>query len=100
MAIGQSVEMEWGKCTLSEMDEGTCLLLDVHTWPKDAMLSVPGIKTRVKNIRLKSNPKHHFAWRFVKGELQVHIPSSLKSSSAVLVVETKGKTQLVSSKKI
>lgn len=94
---GQCIEMEWGKCSFSEKEENTYLYLNVSEWPKGEMLSVPGIKTKVKNIYLKSNPKQHFAWRFEKGELQVHIPSVLDKIDAVIVVKTKGKVRVVQS---
>lgn len=95
---GQCLEMEWGQCTFKEENEGTYLYLNVNEWPKGETLSVPGVKTGVTNIYLQSNPKQHFAWRFEKGELQVHIPSLLNKTNAVIVVKTKGKAQLINNK--
>jgi len=93
MKDGQCLEMVWGQCTFMDKNKNTFLYLNVIEWPKGEMLPVPGIKAKVKNIYLKSNPKQHFAWRFEKGELQVHIPELLDKTNAVIVVKTKGKTR-------
>lgn len=92
MVVGQCLKMEWGQCMLKEKEGNTYLAVEVNDWPKTGMLNISGLKLKVNDIYLESQPNHHFAWRFYEGNLQIHV-SSLKSdnTSKVLLVKTKGK---------
>lgn len=90
LAKGDTIEMEWGNCSLSEIEGSSCLLLNVMNWPKETVLNVSGLNTRVVDIYLKSNPKHHLAWRIYEGDLQIHVSSINKTENDVIVVKTKG----------
>lgn len=98
LEVGQSLEMEWGQCTLQEKDGNRYLSLEIADWPTSGMLNISGLKLKVTDIYLQSKPNYHFAWRFYKGELQIHA-SSLKSdkTSKVLLVKTKGKVLFANS---
>ncbi len=92
LEVGQNLEMVWGQCTLKEKDGNRYLSLVIADWPTSGMLNISGLRLKVTDIYLQSQPNHHFAWRFSKGELQVHT-SSVKPDkiSKVLLVKTKGK---------
>ncbi|NOR76793.1 MAG: alpha-L-fucosidase, partial [Draconibacterium sp.] len=62
-------KLPWGRCTTKEMGTGTLLYLHVFDWPKDGVLRVPGLKTRVKDVFLLANPKQKFAWQFEADDL-------------------------------
>ena len=98
LAVGQNIEMEWGHCTLNEKNGDRFLALEISDWPTNGMLGISGLKLKVKDIYLQSKPSYHFAWRFYKGELQIHT-SSLKpdKTSKVLLVKTKGKVLFANS---
>ena len=99
LSKGDAIDMEWGSCSLSEIEGQSCLLLSVLEWPKETVLNVKGLNTRVVDIYLKSNPKHHLAWRFYEGNLQIHVSSIKKTESDVLVVKTKGSVKIANQTK-
>jgi len=94
-------KLPWGRCTTKEVDGNTQLYLHVFDWPKNGVLRVPGVKTRVNDIYLLSNAKQHFAWRFEDGDLQIHAPSvTFDDINTVIVVKTRGGIEVSSNKPV
>lgn len=90
-------KLPWGRCTTKEINGDTYLYLHVFDWPKDGVLTVQGLETKVKDIYLLANSKQHFAWRFEKGDLQIHAPAVIFNEiNTVIVVKTKGKVDVTS----
>jgi alpha-L-fucosidase len=90
-------KLPWGRCTQKEVDGNTLLYLHVFNWPKDEILRVPGLKTRINDVYLLSNPKQKFAWKFENGDALIHAPSVIFDPvNTVLVVKTKGKVEITS----
>ena len=100
LKVGETIEMEWGKCSLEESGKEGFLYLEIDHWPEKGLIIVPGLNTRIYDIYLKAKPKYHFAWRFHEGNLEIHT-SSFKGDkeSNVLVVKTKGKVKITEYKK-
>uniref|UniRef100_UPI003216E4B4 alpha-L-fucosidase n=1 Tax=uncultured Draconibacterium sp. TaxID=1573823 RepID=UPI003216E4B4 len=94
-------KLPWGRCTTKEVKGNTNLYLHVFDWPKDGLLTVPGLKARIKDIYLLSNPKQHFAWKFEDGDLHIHAPSVIFNEiNTVVVVKTKGNIEVTSNKPV
>ncbi len=94
-------KLPWGRCTTKEVDGNTQLYLHVFDWPKNGVLRVPGLKTRVNDIYLLSNARQHFAWRFEDGDLQIHAPSvTFDDINTVIVVKTRGGIEVSSNKPV
>ncbi|NQU54873.1 MAG: alpha-L-fucosidase [Bacteroidetes bacterium] len=90
-------KLPWGRCTTKEVDGNTILYLHVFDWPKTGLLQVPGLKTRIKDIYLLSNPKQKFAWKFEDDDLFIHAPSIIFDPiNTVVVIETKEKVKVTS----
>ena len=51
------------------------LYLHVFDWPKDEVLRVPGLKSKISDVYLLSNPKQKFAWKFEDGDALIHTPT-------------------------
>ena len=86
-----------GRCTQKEVDGKTILYLHVFDWPKDGLLRVPGLKTRIKDVCLLANPKQKFAWKFEDGDLIINAPSVIFDPiNTVIAVKTAGKTEVTS----
>ena len=90
-------KLPWGRCTQKKTDSGTTLYLHVFNWPKDGVLRVPGLKTRVNDVYLLANPKQKFMWKFEDGDLLIHAPSVIFDPiNTVVVVKTRGKLEVTS----
>ena len=90
-------KLPWGRCTQKETASGTTLYLHVFNWPKDGVLKVPGLNTRVKDVYLLTNPKQKFAWKFEDDDLLIHAPSVIFDPiNTVVVVKTRGKFEVTS----
>lgn len=90
-------KLPWGRCTQKEVDGKTILYLHVFDWPKDGLLRVPGLKTRIKDVCLLANPKQKFAWKFEDGDLIINAPSVIFDPiNTVIAVKTAGKTEVTS----
>lgn len=90
-------KLPWGRCTTKEMGGNTILYLHVFDWPKNGILRVPGLKTRISNISLLSNPKQTFAWKFEGDDLVIHAPSVIFDPiNTVIKVKTKGNMEVIS----
>ncbi|MBN2774941.1 MAG: alpha-L-fucosidase, partial [Prolixibacteraceae bacterium] len=68
-------KLPWGRCTKREHKNGTTLYFHVFNWPKDQILRVPGLKSRISDVYLVSNPGQKFAFKFEDGDLLIHAPS-------------------------
>ena len=99
LSAGESIELEWGQCSLQETGKEGFLYLKIENWPDQGLLVIPGLNARINDIYLKSKPKYHFAWRFYKGDLHIHT-SSFKGEdeNTILVVKTKGKVKIAEMK--
>ena len=87
----------WGRCTQKVEDENTTLYLHVFNWPKDEVLRVPGLKSRISDVYLLSNPKQKFAWKFEDGDALIHTPNVIFDPiNTVIVVKTKGRIEITS----
>lgn len=92
-------KLPWGRCTKKKEDGVTKLYLHVFDWPKDGLLKVPGLKGKVHDIYLLSNPEQHFAWKFEDGDLHVHAPSVIFNEiNTVVVVKIRGDITVTSNK--
>lgn len=90
-------KLPWGRCTQKKTGSGTTLYLHVFNWPKDGVLRVPGLKTRVNDVYLLANPKQKFMWKFEDGDLLIHAPSVIFDPiNTVVVVKTRGKLEVTS----
>jgi alpha-L-fucosidase len=90
-------KLPWGRCTQKGVDGKTILYLHVFDWPKDGLLRVPGLKTRIKDVCLLANPKQKFAWKFEDGDLVINAPSVIFDPiNTVIAVKTAGKTEVTS----
>ena len=92
-------KLPWGRCTTKKEGGVTKLYLHVFDWPKDGLLSVPGLEANVRDVYLLSNPQHHFAWKFEEGDLHVHAPSVIFNEiNTVVVVKIRGDITVTSNK--
>lgn len=92
-------KLPWGRCTQKVVDDNTLLYLHVFNWPKDEILRIPGLKTKITDVYLLSNPKQKFAWKFEDGDALVHAPSVIFDPiNTVVVVKTKGNVEITSNK--
>ena len=92
-------KLPWGCCTTKKEGGVTKLYLHVFDWPKDGLLSVPGLEANVRDVYLLSNPQHHFAWKFEEGDLHVHAPSVIFNEiNTVVVVKIRGDITVTSNK--
>lgn len=90
-------KLPWGRCTQKVEDENTTLYLHVFNWPKDEVLRVPGLKSRISDVYLLSNQKQKFAWKFEDGDALIHTPTVIFDPiNTVIVVKTKGRIEITS----
>ena len=90
-------KLPWGRCTQKVEDENTTLYLHVFNWPKDEVLRVPGLKSRISDVYLLSNPKQKFAWKLEDGDALIHTPAVIFDPiNTVIVVKTKGRIEITS----
>lgn len=90
-------KLPWGRCTKKEVDGKTILYLHVFDLPKEEILRVPGLKSKISDIYLLANPKQKFAWKFEDGDALISAPSVVFNPiNSVVVVETVGKLEIVS----
>ena len=90
-------KLHWGRCTQKVEDKNTILYLHVFNWPKDEVLRVPGLKSKISDVYLLSNPKQKFAWKFEDGDALINTPSVIFDPiNTVIVVKTKGRIEITS----
>ena len=90
-------KLPWGRCTQKIENGKTTFYFHVFNWPKDGILRVPGLKTRVKDVFLLANPKQKFAWKFEDGDLVINAPSVIFDPvTTVVAVKTTGKVEITS----
>lgn len=90
-------KLPWGRCTQKIENRKTTFYFHVFNWPKDGILRVPGLKTRVKDVFLLANPKQKFAWKFEDGDLVINAPSVIFDPvNTVVTVKTAGKIEITS----
>jgi alpha-L-fucosidase len=94
-------KLPWGRCTTKKVGNSTLLYLHVFNWPKDGTLLVPGLKTRITDVYLLSNPRQKFAWKFQDDNVLIHAPNVIFDPvNTVVVVKTKGKMEIISNKPV
>ena len=92
-------KLPWGRCTQKVVDGHTLLYLHVFNWPKDEILRIPGLKTKISDVYLLANPKQKFAWKFEDGDALIHAPSVIFDPiNTVVVVKTRGNLEITSNK--
>ncbi len=92
-------KLPWGRCTRKDTKGGTNLYLHVFDWPKDGLLTVPGLKANVNDVYLLANKNQHFAWKFEDGNLNIHAPSVIfDENNTVVVVKIRGSIEVTSNK--
>ncbi len=90
-------KLPWGRCTTKKDGKSTNLYLHVFNWPKDGTLLVPGLKTRITDVYLLSNPKQKFAWKYEGDNVLIHAPSVIFDPvNTVVVVKTRGNLDIIS----
>jgi alpha-L-fucosidase len=90
-------KLPWGRCTQKIVDGNTLLYLHIFNWPKDEVLRVPGLKAKINDVYLLSNPKQKFAWKFEDGDALIHTPTVIFDPiNTVIVVKTKGRIEIKS----
>lgn len=90
-------KLPWGRCTTKKTNSGNLLYLHVFNWPKDGILRVPGLDTRVKDVYLLTNQKQKFSYKFAKGDLLIHAPTVIFDPvNTVVVVKTGKKMEITS----
>ena len=90
-------KLPWGRCTQKEVDGNALLYLHVFNWPKDEILRVPGLKSKISDVYLLANPKQKFAWKYEDDDALIHAPSVIFDPyNTVVVVKIKGKPQIIS----
>jgi alpha-L-fucosidase len=90
-------KLPWGRCTTKKEGNSTLLYLHVFDWPKDGILRVPGLKTRISDVYLLANPKQKFAWKFEEGDALIHAPSvTFDAVNTVVVIKAKGEVVVTS----
>ena len=90
-------KLPWGRCTQRHENGKATLYLHVFNWPKDQVLRIPGLKAKIKDVYLLTNPKQKFAWKFEKGDVLIHAPSVIFDPiNTVVVVKTKGNLEITS----
>jgi alpha-L-fucosidase len=90
-------KLPWGRCTQKLVDGNTLLYLHVFNWPKDEVLRIPGLKSKINDVYLLSNPKQKFAWKFEDGDALIHTPTVIFDPiNTVVVVKTKGEPEITS----
>ena len=90
-------KLPWGRCTQKQDGKNTLLYLHVFNWPKDEVLRIPGLKSKITDVYLLSNQKQKFAWKFEDGDALVHAPSVIFDPiNTVVVVKVKGQPEITS----
>ncbi len=90
-------KLPWGRSTTKKIKSGNLLYLHVFNWPKDGVLRVPGLKTRIKDIYLLTNSKQKFAYKFEDDDVLIHAPTVIFDSiNTVIVVKTGKKMEITS----
>jgi len=90
-------KLDWGRCTQKKENGKTTLYLHVFNWPKDQVLKVPGLKARIQDVYLLTNPNQKFAWKFENGDMLIYIPNVIFDPiNTVIVVKTKDDPEITS----
>ncbi len=90
-------KLPWGRCTQKVVGGKTLLYLHVFDWPKNRILVVPGLNSRVRDVYLLTNEKQKFAWKFEDDDLHINTPDVIFDPiNTVIVVEVKGDLQVIS----
>ena len=89
-------KLPWGRCTMKETQNGTNLYLHVFNWPEE-ILRVPGLKAKVSDVVLLSNPKQKFAWKYEDGDVLILTPPvTFDPVNTVIVLKLRGKPEVTS----
>lgn len=85
-------ELEWGRCTQSQTENGTRLYLHVFDWPIDGVLKVPGIYNEAENAFLLTDRRKH-SMEVMRFEDALHIKVPLLApdlNNSVVVLDVIG----------
>jgi alpha-L-fucosidase len=90
------IQLKWGRCTQKPIEDGTRLYLHVFDWPKDGMLTVPGILSLPRTAFLLSDFKKS-PLRIIRKEdaLLIRVPRVAPDSiNSVIVLDVLGKPDI------
>jgi len=81
----------WGRCTVN----GSTVYLHVFSWPSDAILRVPGLKTEVRSAHLLVDPAHPLKVSREHGVTAIGLPARMPDDTdAVVVLQLAGAVQV------
>ena len=83
--------LPWGRCTYKEVNGKTNLYLTVFDWPKDGILTVPGLKNKVVSAKLMATGAS-LKTSSVSNNMNISLPAAAPDAIAsVIKLEVKGK---------
>lgn len=83
--------LPWGRCTYKEVNGKTNLYLTVFDWPKDGILTVPGLKNKVVSAKLMATGAS-LKTSSVSNNMNISLPATAPNAIAsVIKLEVKGK---------
>jgi len=83
--------LPWGRCTHKEVNGKTNLYLTVFDWPKDGILTVPGLKNKVVSAKLMATGAS-LKTSSVSNNMNISLPAAAPDAIAsVIKLEVKGK---------
>jgi alpha-L-fucosidase len=83
--------LSWGECTMKEAKNNTILYLSVFEWPKDGILTVPGLKNKALSVKLLATGTTLKSSETSDG-IRIQLPASAPDLNVgVIRVEVKGK---------
>jgi len=90
-------KLPWGRCTSKVTDKGTTLYLHVFDWPEGQLLRVPGLRARIRQVHLLSDPSQKLSYRSESGDLLIDLPGAMPDPiNTVIVMETRGTPEVTS----
>ena len=95
-SAGPFRQLIWGRCTQKPIEDGTRLYLHVFEWPKNGLLTVPGVLNLPKTAFLLSDPKRS-PLRITRKEdaLVIRIPRTAPDSiNSVVALDVAGKPDI------
>lgn len=82
--------LPWGRCTYKEVKGKTNLYLSVFDWPKDGILTVPGLKNKVVSAKLMATGAS-LKTSSVSNNVNISLPATAPDAIAsVIKLEVKG----------
>ena len=77
--------LEWGRCTMKKDGGGATLYLHVFEWPKDGMLTVPGLGNGGLSAQLLASPTTALTVTRHDSDLQITVPAAAPDAIATVI---------------